>query len=148
MVDVETLRDGSGEVCEMDHVGPVDPQIARRVACDGAIRRVVMEGKSEPLDVARSTPKIPAAMRRAVIIRDRHCQWPGCDRPPSWCDVHHAWPWEEGGTTCKENLILLCRRHHRMLHKRHGFRLRIDRGRPLFFRPNGSLLIADGRAPP
>jgi hypothetical protein len=63
-VDADTLRDGSGETAELDHVGPVDAETARRLACDASITRVVMAGPSEPLDVGRRTPLIPPAMRR------------------------------------------------------------------------------------
>ena len=75
---------------ELDHVGPVHPEVARRIACDASIMRVVMAGRSEPLDVGRRTPVVPVAMRRAVILRDRHCRFPGCDRPQTWCDAHHV----------------------------------------------------------
>ncbi|MBA3552997.1 MAG: HNH endonuclease, partial [Actinobacteria bacterium] len=82
----------------------------------------------------------------AVILRDRHCRFPGCDRPHTWCDSHHVIHWADGGPTALPNLVLLCRRHHRMVHQRGGFRLELAGGRPLFLRPDGSVL-AD-RAPP
>ena len=129
---------------ELDHVGPVSPETARRIACDASMMRVVMSGRSEPLDVGRRTPVVPPAMRRAVIVRDRHCRFPGCDRPHSWCDAHHVVHWADGGDTAVPNLLLLCRRHHRMVH--HGFRLELLDGRPVFSRPDGSML--EDRAPP
>jgi hypothetical protein len=129
---------------ELDHVGPIGSGVARRILCDAAIRRIVMTGRSEPLDVGRQTPVISPAMRRAVIARDRHCRFPGCDRPHTWCDAHHAVHWADGGPTAVPNLILLCRRHHRLVHARDGFRLELVEGRPVFSRPDGSLL----RAPP
>ncbi len=131
---------------ELDHVGPVSPETARRLACDASLMRVVMAGRSEPLDVGRRTPVVPPAMRRAVILRDRHCRFPGCDRPHAWCDAHHVVHWADGGATAVQNLLLLCRRHHRVVHERGGFRLELLDGRPAFRRPDGSLL--DGRAPP
>ena len=136
----------TGPTSELDHVGPVDPENARRIACDASIRRVVMASPSEPLDVGRRTPVIPPAMRRAVIMRDRHCRFPGCDRPQTWCDAHHVVHWADGGPTALQNLILLCRRHHRAVHDRGGFRLELEDGRPVFRRPDGSFL--DNRAPP
>jgi hypothetical protein len=145
-IGAEALRDGAGEPSEMDHVGPVGPAVARRVTCDASIRRVVMAGPSEPLDVGRRTPVVSPAMRRAMIARDRHCQFPGCDRPHTWCDAHHVVHWADGGPTALPNLLLLCRRHHRMIHARGGFRLELVDGRPLFRRPDGSLL--GDRAPP
>jgi hypothetical protein len=144
-VDVDSLRDGTGEVSEMDHTGPVDAATARRLACDASVRRVVLSGRSEPLDVGRRTPVVPPAMRRAVMARDRRCRFPGCERPHTWCDAHHVVHWTEGGPTALANLILLCRRHHRLVH-RGGFGLELVEGRPLFRRSDGSVL--EERAPP
>jgi len=53
-------------------------------------------------------------MRRGVIVRDRSCRFPGCDRPHTWCDAHHVVHWADGGPTAASNLLLLCRRHHRL----------------------------------
>jgi hypothetical protein len=147
-VGAETLREMTSSA-ELDHAGPVPPEVARRLACDASITRVVMAGASEPLDVGRRTPVISPAMRRAVILRDGHCRFPGCDRPPAWCDAHHIVHWAEGGPTSLPNLILLCRRHHTMLHARGGFRLVVEEGRPVFRRPDGSVLGDQSeRAPP
>ena len=137
---------GSGTTCELDHAGPVDPELARRLACDASVMRVVLAGGSEPLDVGRRTPVVPAPMRRAVIVRDRGCRFPGCDRPQAWCDAHHVLHWADGGPTALANLLLLCRRHHRMVHRRGGFGLALVQGRPVFHRPDGSIL--EDRAPP
>jgi hypothetical protein len=108
--------------------------------------RVVLSGRSQPMDVGRRTPIVPPAMRRAVIVRDRGCRFPGCDRPHSWCDAHHIVHWAHGGPTAVTNLLLLCRRHHRMVHAPGGFRLELLDGRPAFKRPDGSLL--EDLAPP
>ena len=145
-VAAETLTPGSAEAGELDHAGPVPNGIARRVACDASVMRVVMAGRSEPLDVGRRTALISPALRRAVIVRDGHCRFPGCDRPHTWCDAHHVQHWADGGATALENLLLLCRRHHRMVHRSGGFRLAMVDGRPAFSRPDGSPL--EDRAPP
>ncbi|MFN2589627.1 MAG: HNH endonuclease signature motif containing protein, partial [Actinomycetota bacterium] len=71
--------------------------------------------------------------------------FPGCDRPHAWCDAHHIVHWAHGGETKLSNLILLCRRHHRVIHQR-GFGAEMRDGRPLFRRPDGSVL--EDRAPP
>jgi hypothetical protein len=138
--------------CELDHTGPVDPGVARRILCDASVARVVMAGPSEPLDVGRRTPVVPPSMRRAVVARDRCCRFPGCDRPHHWCDAHHVVHWAQGGPTALHNLVLLCRRHHRMVHGRGGFTLGLEEGRPVFRRPDGSVLeewaAVEGRAPP
>ncbi len=138
--------DDSISRCELDHVGPVHPEVARRLACDASVMRVVMAGPSEPLDVGRRTPVVSAAIRRAVIVRDRGCRFPGCDRPHTWCDAHHVVHWADGGPTSVANLLLLCRRHHRLVHQPGGFRLELADRHPVFRRPDGSIL--EDRAPP
>jgi hypothetical protein len=145
-VGADALQYTSDSVSELDHVGPVDPETARRLACDASVMRVVMAGRSEPLDVGRRTPVVPPAIRRAVIVRDRTCRFPGCDRPHTWCDAHHVVHWADGGPTALPNLVLMCRRHHRMVHQPSGFRLELIDGRPTFKRPDGSML--EDRGPP
>jgi len=145
-VGPDAIQAGSNGIGELDHTGPISSETARRLACDASVMRVVMAGRSEPLDVGRRTPVVPPAMRRAVIVRDRHCRFPGCDRPHSWCDAHHVVHWADGGPTAVPNLVLLCRRHHRMIHQRGGFTLELLDGRPVFRRPDGSVL--EDRAPP
>jgi hypothetical protein len=134
-------------VSEFDHVGPIATAVVRRLVCDASIMRVVMAGPSEPLDVGRRTAVIPPAMRRAVIVRDRHCRFQGCDRPHTWCDAHHGVHWADGGPTALPNLLLLCRRHHRMVHERTGFSLVMQGRSPVFRRPDGSVLDEE-RGPP
>jgi uncharacterized protein DUF222/HNH endonuclease len=134
---LDALRGGSGE-CELDHLGPARPDIGRRLACDATVSRVVLGPNSEPLDVGRRTPVVPAPMRRAIIVRDGRCRFPGCDRPPPWCDAHHIVHWADGGPTALANLVLLCRRHHRLVH--HGFTVEMNDGRPVFRREDGSTL--------
>jgi hypothetical protein len=145
-VGAEALQNTSANTSELDHVGPVDPEAARRLGCDASVMRVVMAGRSEPLDVGRRTPVVPPAIRRAVVVRDRTCRFPGCDRPHAWCDAHHVVHWADGGPTALANLVLMCRRHHRMVHQPGGFRLELMEGRPIFRRPDGSML--EDRAPP
>jgi HNH endonuclease len=87
---------------------------------------------------------VPASLRRAVAIRDEHCRFPGCDRPQSWCDAHHIRHWADGGETKLQNLVLLCRPHHRSVHQ--GFRAEMLDGAPVFSRPDGTPL--GDRGPP
>ena len=144
-VGLDALRDARG-TAEFDHSGAVSSSVAQRLACDASITRIVLSPDSEPLDVGRRTPVVPAGMRRALVIRDRHCQFPGCDRPATWCDAHHVVPWAKGGPTALWNLTLLCRRHHRLIHDHGGFRLELVQGRPMFRRPDGSVM--EERGPP
>ena len=142
-VSADTLAGAAdGGVCEMDHVGPISIGAARRLACDASVMRVVLSERSEPLDVGRRSKDVPPSMRRAVIVRDRRCRFPGCDRPHTWCDAHHIVHWADGGPTALSNLILLCRQHHRAIH---AGRARLDMvdGLPVFRRPDGSRLLVD-----
>jgi hypothetical protein len=90
---------------------------ARRIACDCHVLPAVMGGTSKPLDVAVPSYVVPAHMRRALVLRDRGCTFPSCDRPASVCDAHHVWHWLGGGPTAMENLVLLCQSHHRLIHR-------------------------------
>ena len=76
------------------------------LACDAAVVPVVMGGKGQPLDVGRLTRTIPDGLRRAVAARAAGCEFPGCGRPPSWCEVHHIVGWQEGGPTALHNLAM------------------------------------------
>ncbi len=146
-VGVETLKGLDSSACELEHTGPVPLEMAEMVLCDCSLARMVHSGRSEPLDVGRRTPAVPASMRRAVVFRDRHCRFPGCDRPQSWCDAHHVVHWTKGGPTALHNLVLLCRRHHRLIHHR-KFGVEIAGGQPRFYRADGTVLTAGSRAPP
>jgi uncharacterized protein DUF222/HNH endonuclease len=140
IVDLEALEGRAGRRAEFEHTGPVHPEVVRRWACDASVSRVITRGGSEPLDVGRRTAVVPSPMRRALIVRDRHCAFPGCDRPPPWCDAHHIDHWADGGITAISNLLLLCRRHHRLVHQPGGFKLELMDGRAVFRRPDGVLL--------
>jgi len=153
-VDLQVLRgpdsgfQGSSRA-EFDHGGPIHPEAARRLACDASVTRVITgvlaSGRSEPLDVGRRTPVVPAALRRAVVARDRSCRFPGCDRPPGWCHCHHVTHWARGGRTPLANMVLLCRHHHTRVHEG-GFSVAIADAHPVFRRPDGTVI--EGRAPP
>ena len=121
-IAAEALADPSMGAGEFDHVGAVGAEVARRLACDASVMRVVLEGRSQPLDVGRRSAVVPPAIRRAVIVRDRQCRFPGCDRPHTWCDAHHVIHWADGGPTTKENGAMLCGYHHRLVHEG-GWRL-------------------------
>ena len=145
VVDLDVLTGRSGGCCELERTGPVAVDVARRIACDASVSRIVLGPRSEPLDLGRRTPVVPASLRRAVVVRDSGCRFPRCDRPHGWCDAHHVVNWANGGPTSLSNLLLLCRRHHRLVHQG-GFGLRMEGGIPMFSRPDGSHLKE--RAPP
>ena len=88
----------------------------RRLACDSAIVRILETGDGEPLDIGRKTRVIPPSMRRALKRRDRGCRFPNCTNT-RFVDGHHITHWADGGATRLDNLVLLCRHHHRLLHE-------------------------------
>ena len=96
----------------------ISPAQARKFLCDAQIIPMILGSKSEILDVGRASRTFPAHLRRALVARDRGCAWPGCDRPPDWCDGHHINFWERDfGRTCLDNGCLLCRHHHTEIHR-------------------------------
>jgi 5-methylcytosine-specific restriction protein A len=115
LVRLDDLQRRARAAC-LDFGGPVSPEALRMLCCDAAAVPIVLGGKGQPLDVGRATRTIPDGLRRAVAARDRGCAHPGCDRTPSWCEIHHVLPWERGGETELSNLVMLCRQHHREIH--------------------------------
>ena len=103
--------------------------------------RVVTNGRSEILDLGRKTRVVTTAQRRALVLRDGGCAFPGCDRPPEWCDAHHIIHWLDRGPTDLDNLVLLCRRHHRLIHRPDGFGIAREPTGPIVFRrPDGTVI--------
>jgi hypothetical protein len=94
----------------------VDAATVQRLVCDAGIHRVVTDGRSAILDYGTTTRTVPAPLYNALVIRHRHCRYPGCDRPPDWCEAHHVRWVLDGGTTALDNLVLFCSRHHHLLH--------------------------------
>jgi hypothetical protein len=94
----------------------------------------VLGSASQPLDIGRASRLIPASIRRALIARDGGCAFPGCDRPPGWCDAHHRIHWADGGDTAVCNLVLLCGHHHDSCHAG-GWTINFIDGRPWFIPP-------------
>ncbi|WP_344026933.1 HNH endonuclease signature motif containing protein [Pseudonocardia kongjuensis] len=118
----------------LDFGGTTTPESLRMLACDAGIVPIVMNGRGQPLDVGRTRRSVPDGLRRAVTARDRGCAHPGCDRPPSWCEVHHIVPWETGGATALDNCVMLCKVHHRLVHHSEWI-IRVRHGLPEFIPP-------------
>jgi hypothetical protein len=90
--------------------------VIRRLACDAEIIPAVLGSHGEVLDVGRTRRLVTTAIWTALVLRDRHCTFPGCNRPPVMCQAHHLTHWLDGATTCLDNLALLCGHHHRIIH--------------------------------
>jgi hypothetical protein len=125
---------GSGTLDSGDRVAP---ETARRIACDARILPAVLGGVGQPLDLGRERRLITGALRRALVLRDGGCAFPGCDRPPRWCDGHHVRHWADGGPTSLANAVLLCGYHHRLIHDdAAGWRVQVAAdGQPEFVPP-------------
>ena len=133
---VEAPIDCTTAVIELDHDAQhVSAETSRRLSCDAAVVTMTHGGDGSVLDVGRQTRTIPPAIRRALAARDRTCRFPGCTSRR--CDAHHIEHWADGGATRLDNLVLLCRGHHRAVHEG-GFRVAAEEGRALVFRrPDG-----------
>lgn len=137
---VMTLADlEAGKPARLPDGTPLPAAASRALLCDSAVRRVVTDGRSTVLDYGTATRTAPANLFAALALRDQRCRHPGCDRPSDWCDAHHVIPWEAGGPTSLDNMVLKCRRHHVLGH-RHGWTEQLD--------PDGTLHIRapDGRS--
>lgn len=135
-IDLAVLRGDRSGVGTLDWGGPVSAATARLLACDSRVVPVVLGGAGQPLDVGRERRTVPTAARRALVVRDDGCAFPGCGAPPGWCDAHHIEHWADGGATDLANLVLLCGAHHRLTHAS-GWGISIDAktGHPRFRPP-------------
>ena len=111
--------------------------VLRRLACDAEIIPAVLGTHSEVLDVGRTRRLVTPTLWTALVIRDRHCTFPACDRPPVMCQAHHLTHWADGGDTDLDNLALVCGHHHRTLHHTPwDIRLNPDDRKPEFKPPD------------
>jgi len=137
-VDAGALPGGESGSCVLEDGMAVAPETARRLACDAAVVPITHRAGST-LSIGRKTRTVPPALRRALQARDRGCRFPGCENR-RFVDAHHVRHWAQGGETSMENLLLLCRRHHRLVHEGGvgvesrpggGVRFRNARGQPI-----------------
>jgi hypothetical protein len=112
---------------ELGRAGVVPGETARRIVCDASLTVVTVDSDDRLLSVDRATRTVPPSIRRALVARDHGCRFPSCDRPPGWTDAHHLQYRAHGGEMKASNLVLLCRRHHRLVHEG-GWRLEWDQG--------------------
>ncbi|MEU7777593.1 HNH endonuclease signature motif containing protein [Micromonospora parva] len=111
------------------------PDTVRRLACDATVLPAVLGGAGQVLDVGRQRRLVTGPLRRALVLRDGGCAFPGCDRPPRWCAAHHIRHWADGGPTSLDNAVLLCGHHHRHVHQSEWTVRLGDNGHPEFLPP-------------
>jgi len=115
--------------------GPHSGAAARLLAYDCDLTQVVLNDDGVPLNLGRTERLVIPGLRRALVIRDQGCAFPGCGRPAAWCQAHHVIFWAAGGTTDLSNLMLLCRFHHRHIHNGQWEAFIGDDGHPWFIPP-------------
>jgi hypothetical protein len=143
LITVHAPAEALPEHAVIDHEDPPQfedgsvaaPETVRRLCCDSAVVRILESGDGEPLDVGRKTRVIPPSIRRALKRRDGGCRFPGCTNT-KFVDGHHIVHWADGGATSLDNLVSLCRFHHRLVHEG-GYYIVKDDQAFRFFRGDG-----------
>ncbi len=120
-------------------------ETSQLLSCDASLVHMRHDVEGNVLDVGRKTRTIPPSIRRALAARDTGCRFPGCTS--FRCDAHHLLHWSDGGVTRLDNLVLLCRRHHRAVHEGKFAVVRGLDGALTFLRPDGKLLQVAPAAP-
>jgi hypothetical protein len=141
-IDAATLQGHSGDA-------GVSAETSRRLLCDAGVVPILEDAEGTPLDVGRKTRTISPALRRALVARDGGCRFPGCSHD-RFVDAHHVDHWAHGGETSLANTVLLCTRHHTLVHEG-GFSVARDGDHLRFFDPRGGEVLAAGclmAAPP
>ncbi len=126
---VDGTREGSAhlDIWGLHHhlLGPLPASRVPTFLCDAGFHAVVLDSLGRPTDAGREVRHPSTAQRWSLLARDGCCTFPGCDAHLGWLDAHHVRHWAHGGTTDTDNLVVLCRRHHRVAH-RSGWSLELD----------------------
>ncbi|MGW6934459.1 DUF222 domain-containing protein [Lentzea sp. NPDC054927] len=133
-VDHDKLRTGIG-TARLDNGEHIPMNQVRKIACEAGIIPMLLGSRSQIHDVGRKTRTINAGLRRMLVARDGGCAFPGCTRPPKHCEAHHIRHWSNGGETNLNNLTLLCRRHHDLVHHS-DWQIHMAAGLPVFRPPS------------
>ena len=118
-------RRGAGRIEGSQH--PVSIDTVDRAVCDAGVTPIIIDSIGQVIDLGRSQRLFSHRQRIALAARDGGCRFPGCDRPPSWCEAHHIVEWSRGGRTDLSNGILLCRHHHLLVHN-NGWEITLTSG--------------------
>ena len=119
LIDHSRLQQSAQGRCELIDGTPVPITTAQRILCDNDTRTAVVDNTGDVLHLGRRTRLATPTQRTALAIRDKGCIWPNCDTNPHWCHAHHLLPWQHHGPTNRDNLALVCTKHHHQLHEGH-----------------------------
>ncbi len=126
---------------ELEHVGLIDGETVRRIACDATIVIGVDDDVGHTMYEGRARRFPSDAQRREVKRRDRHCRFPGCTNM-TFTNVHHVVAWKPGGRTDLPNLVLLCKHHHGVVHRK-GWSMSGDANEELtIVSPTGGVMVS------
>jgi len=135
--DLSFLAGGAGSA-ELDVLGPISQEVARRLACDAKVLVSADDAGGNSLDLGRTRRDPSDAQRLEIRRRDKGCRFPGCTHT-EFTDVHHVRHWIDAGRTDLDNLVELCDQHHRAVHEM-GWKVSGDANVELIFRsPTGRL---------
>jgi len=133
---LETLMQHCGApAADLQFSLPISAKAVERLACDCSVTRILLGADSAVIDVGRSKRVINPAQSKALKARDKGCRFPGCDRPATYTSGHHLVHWIKGGSTDLPNLVLLCYRHHWMVHEGNWQLVKTDDGQILAIPP-------------
>ena len=149
MIHVTAETDNGAETTNnyLENGPHVSAETSRRLACDSSISILHEDQNGQPLNIGRKSRVIPPAMRRALRARDEGCRFPGCTHK-YFIDGHHIRHWADGGETGLDNLVQLCRYHHRLVHEGGFICERHDDGQVLFRDQVGQVIDTTGYVPP
>ena len=116
VVHVANVGAAQGRDPHIENGPHVTAETSRRIACDSSIVPIKEDENGEPLSIGRRSRTIPPPMRRALRARDQGCRFPGCTNT-RFVDGHHIKHWADGGETSLDNLVMLCRHHHHLVHE-------------------------------
>jgi len=131
----------SANLSHIEHAPHIPAETSRRIACDCSIIKLTEDNNAQPLSISRKSRSIPPSINRALRARDQGCRFPGCTST-EFIDGHHIKHWADGGETSLENLVQLCRRHHRLVHEG-GFGCERGVGGKIVFRDQRGEVLAD-----
>jgi len=138
-VDEAALRDEVGK-------SELPIESVRRLSCDSSIVTLTEDEHGDPLNVGRKHRVVSPQLKRALLSRDKTCRYPGCSHE-KWLDAHHVMHWVDGGETSLENTILICSRHHQLLHEG-GFTIHKNFEGSWYFRNSNGKIIPEGAVYP